>query len=188
MLKEFRYSDTQKKQIIKSLTILHDTREQRNQHILEYFDKKGIPHKKRALQQGDYSFMIPKNEKLSIPRDLMFDKEIIIERKGSLDEVAGNLTNKTNKQTGEILDHRDRFEKELTLAPNNKILLIENADYGDLSEARYRSEYNNQAFLASLHTFWWRYNLPIFFMKNNKYSGEFIYKTFGYYFKTIILR
>ena len=188
MLKEFRYSETQKKQIIKSMTILHDTRQKCNEHILDYFDRKGIPHKERALEQGDYSFMIPKNEKLSILRDLIFDKQIVIERKRNLDEIAGNLTNKKDKKTGEILDHRDRFEKELTLAPHNKILLIENADYEDLSEARYRSEYNNQAFMASLHTFWWRYNLPIFFMKNDKYSGEFIYKTFGYYFKTVILR
>ena len=54
-------------ELISSMVILVDTREKVNDHILEYFDKKNITYKKKALDYGDYSFMIPANEKLSIP-------------------------------------------------------------------------------------------------------------------------
>ena len=40
------------------MVILHTTNEQKNEHILDYFDKKGIKHKAKALQTGDYTFMI----------------------------------------------------------------------------------------------------------------------------------
>ena len=88
-------------ELISSMTILVDTREQKNNHITDYFDRKKINYKRKALNYGDYSFMIPANEKLSIPRDLYFNNSCVIERKGSLEEISGNLTN-----------GRDRFEKE----------------------------------------------------------------------------
>ena len=77
-------------ELVKSIVILVDTREKENQHILDYFDKKGIKYKKRALEYADYSFMIPENEALNIPRDLYFDKECVVERKGSLEELSTN--------------------------------------------------------------------------------------------------
>ena len=67
------------------------------EHITSYFDKAKIPYKKKALQYGDYSFLIPKNEDLSIPRDLVFHNEIVIERKGSLEELSGNLTKERDR-------------------------------------------------------------------------------------------
>ena len=66
------------------MTVLVDTREQENGHITDYFDAKGIPYKKKALEFGDYSFLIPRNDELSIPRDLIFSHKIMIERKASL--------------------------------------------------------------------------------------------------------
>jgi hypothetical protein len=50
-----------------------DTREKNNTHLTEYWDRKCILYKKKALDYGDYSFMIPKNESLNIPRDCFFD-------------------------------------------------------------------------------------------------------------------
>ena len=70
--------------------------------------------------------MIPANEKLSIPRDLYFNTTCVIERKASLEEISNNLTKE-----------RDRFEKELCLAPKTKVLLIENASYEDIATGNY---------------------------------------------------
>ena len=103
MLDKFKYTDKELDELVKSLTILVDTREKNNQHLLDYWDDKGINHKKKALSYGDYSFMIPKNEDLNIPRDIYFDGEVIIERKGSLEEISGNLTKERDRL--EIIIH-----------------------------------------------------------------------------------
>lgn len=177
MLTKYYYTDKEKEQIIKSMVILVDGREKegKNNHILDWFDKKKIPWKKKSLSKGDYSFYIPANEELHIPRDLYFDSDIVVERKASLEEISGNLT-----------QHRDRFEHELSLAPKNKVLLIENANFEDIVEGNYDTQYNRKSFLASLFTFWIRYNCPVFFMPDNKYSGLFITLYFQYYLKNIL--
>ena len=172
MLENFKYTDKEIDEIVKSLTVLVDTREKDNRHILDYFTKKNIPFKKKALSQGDYSFYIPKNDSLSITRDYYFDKEVCIERKGSLEEVSSNLS-----------QQRDRFEKELSIYKGNMILLIENANYSDIIDGKYKTQYNKKSFWASLHSFWFRYKIPFEFMPNRDYSGVFIRGMFTYYLK-----
>lgn len=172
MIDKFKYTDKEIEEIISSMVILVDTREKVNEHILSVFDKNKISYKKKALERCDYSFYIPKNEKLNIPRDLYFDKEVAIERKASLDEIANNFTKE-----------RDRFEKEMALAPKTKVLLLENATYEDICNGNYRSQYNKKAFLATIHTFWIRYNLPFVFMPDTTKSALFIKKYFEYYLK-----
>lgn len=171
----YKYTDKEIDELVASITILVDTREKQNSHITESFDKNGIPYKKKALDYGDYSFMLPKNELLSIPRDMMFASKVVIERKASLEEISGNLTKE-----------RDRFEKELCLAPKTKVLLIENANYSDVASGNYNTQYNKKSFLASLHSFWFKYNIPIMFMPDNKYSALFIKKYFEYYLKNYL--
>lgn len=174
MLKNYYYTDKEKETLIKSMTFLIDTRE-KNLHIAEWFDKKGLKWKRKALSQGDYSFMIPQNIELNIPRDMYFDKEIIVERKSSLEELSTNLTKE-----------RDRFEKELTLAPQNKVLLIENASYEDIINGNYKSQYDKKSYWASLHSFWHKYHLPAVFMPDPEYSGVFIRGYFEYYLKSLL--
>ncbi len=157
------------------MIILVDSREKQADHIISSFDKNGICYKKKALEYGDYSFALPKNEALSIPRDMYFNKKVCIERKASLEEISGNLTKE-----------RDRFEKELSLAPKEKVLLIENANYSDVVNGNYNTQYNKKSFLASLHSFWFKYNIPVFFMSDNKYSALFIKKYFEYYLKNYL--
>ncbi len=172
MLNNFKYTDMEMEELVSSLTVLVDTREKRNEHILDYFDRKKILYKKKALDYGDYSFMLPANEKLSIPRDLYFNNQIVVERKASLEEISGNLTKE-----------RDRFEKELCLAPKTKVLLIENANYSDIATGNYNTQYNKKSFWASIHSFWFKYNIPVMFMPDNQYSGLFIRGFFEYYLK-----
>lgn len=175
MIQNFKYTDKEIEELIQSMVILVDTRERKADHILEYFDKKNITYKKKALDYGDYSFMIPANEKLSIPRDLYFMNKVVVERKASLEEISNNLTKE-----------RDRFEKELCLAPKTKVLLLENANYSDIATGNYNTQYNKKSFWASIHSFWFKYNIPIFFMPDNKWSGLFIRGYFEYYLKNYI--
>ena len=152
-----------------------DTREQVNDHIINFFDCKKIPWKKIKLEFGDYSFYLPKNDELGILRDLYFDKEIMIERKANLDEFAGN-----------IAKERDRIKKELALAPTNKILVIENGSYTDMVNGNYRSEYSAKSYYGTFHSFWHEFNIPIIFMPNNQLTGLFILGYFKYYLRNKI--
>lgn len=159
------------------MVIICDTREHegKNDHILNFFDSKGISWIKKKLDYADYSFYIPKNEELGIIRDTYFDKEIVVERKANLDEYAGNLSNE-----------RERIKKEFSQAPFHKVLLIENASYKDMIEGNYRSKYSAQSYYGTLHSFWHEFNMPVFFMPDIKYSGQFIVGYFYYYLRNII--
>lgn len=154
------------------MVILIDTREKKIDHITNSFDKAGIKYKVKTLKYGDYSFILTKNLDLGIPRDISFEGKVVIERKASLEELSTNLTK-----------GRDRIEKEFALSPYEKVLLVENANYSDIVDGNYRGDYNKKSFLASIHTFWFKYHIPIFFMPDNKYSPLFIKKYFEYYLK-----
>lgn len=175
MIRQYKYTDKERKELLKSMGILVDTREQKNDKILEYFDRMKIPYKKKALECGDYSFYIPKNEELGIFRDLYYDKDIMVERKGSLNELSGNFTK-----------GRAELEKEFALAPRNKVLMVENASYGDLINGKYSTEYSTKSFWATYHTFWHRYNIPIIFVPSQDESGYFIRGYFTYYLKSLL--
>lgn len=159
------------------MVILVDTREKdgKNSHILNYFNSKGIHWKKMKLDYGDYSFMVPSDESLGITRDLYFDKEIIIERKANLDEFANNLTKE-----------RERIKKEFALAPERKVMVIENATYADMVNGNYKSNYQAKSYYGSIHSMWHEYNIPIIFMEDAKYTGMFIRGYFQYYLRGII--
>lgn len=175
MIGNYRYTDKEKETLLKSIVVLVDTREKENLHILDYFDSKNIKYAKKALSQGDYSFYLPANEELSIPRDLLFSGDIVIERKASLEELSGNLS-----------QQRDRFEKELSLVKGKIFLLIENANYHDIYNGNYKTDYNKKSFLGSIHSFEHKYELPFFFMPDKKYSAPYIYFTFYYYLRNIL--
>lgn len=176
MLDKYKYSEIEQKDILKSMVIVIDSREKVNSHITEYFDKHNIPYIKKALSIGDYSFMIPMNQEYSIPRDLYYGNEIIIERKANAEELSGNFS-----QT------RTRFEEEFATAKaNRKYLLIENCNYSDIVDSKYETQYNSKSYLGSIHSFNDKYDLQIVFMPDNKYSPIFIYGTFQYYFRNII--
>lgn len=177
MLDCYKYTDKEKQEIINSMVVLVDTREKNNQTLLDIWDKKGLKYKKKKLDYGDYSVMIPKNDKLNIPRDIYFDQKIVVERKGSLSEISGNLTN-----------GRDRLEKALALSPVHKVMLIENGSFEDIANGNYDTQYNKKSFLASLFTFQFRYDMPIVYVSEQKYTALYIRMYFEYYLKTLILR
>ena len=159
--------------VLDTLTILYDSREQKNSHILNQLDKKGINYYKKKLEYGDYTAgIIINNNKYS------FENEIVIERKGSgyigLDELVNNMSN-----------DRERFIKQLKRNKDNNIklyLLVENSKWDDLFKGNYKSNMNLNSCLGSLFTFLHRYNIYInFIFKQN--SANYIYKLFYYYIK-----
>ena len=166
------YTDKEEKEILKSMVILVDTREQANSHILKFFDRKSIGYKSKKLDYGDYSFMLPANSDLGIIKPIYFDDEIVIERKGSLTELSGNLTK-----------DRERFEKELIRKGDAKFhLMVEDGSWEKIQAGIYNTEYKPVSFYATLNAYIARYHISIDFVTKD-FSGPFINGLFHYHLR-----
>ena len=173
-MKQYKFPIGEIKRMTKSMIILVDSREKKNSHILGYFDKQGISYQVGTLEYGDYSFMIP----AAADEDIFFHRDIVIERKASLEELSGNLA-----------QERERFEKEFLKAGNDgaKIyLMIESpGGYSDIIGHKYRTEFTPAAYMASLKTFEHRFDANIQFI-SPEYAGYYIISTFQYYAREIL--
>ena len=139
-------TDAMMGKIIADMTIVVDTREKKNDHILKYLKEENIPYIIEKLDSADYSFYLP-----TYP-EIYADKKFLVEKKNSLDEIAQNFTK-----------GRPRFEREFErLEHGQKIhLLIENATWKKLYNGSYRSNINPKSFSASLLTWCTRYSCPV---------------------------
>lgn len=165
----YRFTESEIKKLAATFTILHDTREQENGHILAWLERSGVAHKKRALKTGDYSIVVPACPELGLLRDIYFDAAV--ERKNSVDELI------------ETVKQRTRFENELIRGQQLGFfaVVVEDSDgYTRICKGDYRSLYNSKALQASLAALSVRYSCPIHFVPA-EYSARWIY-TFLYYF------
>lgn len=166
----YKFSDGELKEIYKKLVILVDTREQTNDHILKWFDSKGIKYKRTKVDYGDYSCYLPVGSFKGQTRDIYFDRDIVVERKFCIDELAMNLKdnktaiNEITKEVVELLGEKylqkvlkcdyNRFKYELTALNKYDIdfnILIEdvNFDY-NLRTHNYRSKYDPERLMQRL--------------------------------------
>lgn len=159
-------------EMLESLTILVDTREQPTERAKKRYQGFGVPYKRAHLNYGDYTF----NAKLPSGKWLYEEGQIVsapivIERKMNLDELAMCFTRE-----------RDRFEREFQRAKTNNarvFLLVENSTWENLINGKYRSQYNAKAYLASLCAWIVRYDLQLIFCKeetSGKLIKEFLYR------------
>ena len=157
------YTDSEIRKALSGLTVIADSREQINQHILTWLDGKGVQHITRALETGDYSAMLDGET---------FEDEVVIERKANIDEIAGNFT-----------QGRERFEREMIRAKANGIkvfLIIENASWHDILLHNYHSQLKPQSLMASLLSWQVRYNITIMFCRPEE-TAQLMYSTLYYW-------
>lgn len=142
---------------LKQLTVIIDTREQVNGEIVGYFDKHKVAHATRKLDTADYSAMLG---------DMTLEHEVAVERKASIDEIAGNFT-----------ADRERFEREFLRAKAEGLkvfLIIENCSWSDIFLHNYRSKLEPKSLIASLLAWQVRFNITICFCKPNE-TGQIIH-------------
>lgn len=172
----YKFTDTEIKKLLKeNFMILYDTREQQNQHIVDYFDSKKVPYKKKKIDEGDYTAIITKRPEMGIYRDLYFP--VAIERKNSVDELAGNLAEETDT-------HDDiRLIRELQRAKTKGIkiyLIIEDKNGMEhIKTGKYRSLYKPKAFLGRLSSIQDLYLYDTIFTDNTN-TGFEIYRKLYY--------
>lgn len=167
MLKD-DFTDYQvKEHILKdNITVLVDSRENANEHIIDYFKKKKIAYEIRKLEYGDYTLKLNKNIEYGIMNDKVLD--YAIERKGSLEELSGNFTN-----------DRLRIEQELWRGNGKIDLVIENDSIENIFKHNYNTKYNEKSFIATLITFRHRYNTNYTFIEKSN-SGAIIFALLFY--------
>lgn len=174
-MKQYKFSVEDIKRLTKSMIVLVDSREKKNSHILDYLKKQKIAYQVEKLEYGDYSFMIPA---VAAGEDIYFHKDIIIERKASLEELSGNLAQK-----------RQQFETEFLKAKSDNCksyLMVEApGGYSDIIGHKYRTEFTPAAYMASLKTFEHRFDANIQFI-SPEYAGYYIVSTFQYYAREIL--
>ena len=163
----YRYSDKELKEILDTLEILVDTREQKNQHVLDYFRKKNVPFRLRKIDTADYSAVIPKNPEMGITRDVYLSAGV--ERKNGVDELVQSIKDRT------------RFENELIRASKHPfVLLVEDLQgYQKILKGEYISQYKPESLLGSLKTFEVRYGFSTVFIEPVT-TGNYIYHHFLY--------
>jgi len=173
----YHYTDTEINNILKTMTIVVDTREQVNDHILNYLQKNNVPIKKKKMDYGDYSAMIPKNEELGIPRDIYLNSAI--ERKNSVDEITGNLQK----------DTQTAFENELIRSQQGRfVLFVEDLEFwSKVIKGDYRSNYEPKTLYGRLLSFQAKYNFEIVPIKKVE-MGNRIYYRFYYQMKNYLKR
>lgn len=164
-----RYTDGELKSELSKMEIICDTRENVNDHITSWLDKKNIPYITRKLNTGDYSAMLG---------GLTMEKDVLIERKHNLDEICGNFT-----------AERERFEREMIRAKaigTKVFLVIENATWEDVFLGNYRSQLKPQSLAASLLSWQVKYNLTVLFCKPES-TGKLIYSILYYWAREELL-
>lgn len=150
--------------ILADMVVIVDTREQKNQHILNYLDSIKVKYLMSKLDSADYSFILPHYPELNL------DRKFIIEKKNSLDEIAGNFTK-----------GRERFNNEFARIPEGTTthLVIEEATWKKLLKGSYRSKFPAKSMMASLLTFSIRYKFNVWFVGKSE-SPELIYNLLHY--------
>lgn len=144
------------------ITIIADTREKKNKHILDYCQIQGINFEHRKLNYGDYSIIVGEQD---------FSNCLSIERKGNLDELAGNFTK-----------GRIRFKKEFGRkieAGGKMIVVVEDGSIDDIANHKYISEFHPNAYKASIKSFETKFDTQFNFIKRSITRGYFRAK--GYY-------
>ena len=156
----------EQQEVLQSIEILVDTREQPTRRAMKRYERFKCPHRRCTLSYGDYSYnaTLPDGNKIYDVAETI-SPACVIERKMSLDELAALFCK-----------GRDRFVKEFERARecNARIfMIVENANWENLLNGKYRTKMNAKAFVASLVTFMVRYNMNLVFCKEET-SGDLI--------------
>lgn len=156
----------EQQEVLRSMEILVDTREQPTKRAMKRYERFGCPHRRCTLSYGDYTYnaMLPDGRYIYDVSETV-EPACVIERKMSLDELAACFCS-----------GRDRFIREFQRAAERDarvFMIVENANWENLLNGKYRTKMNAKAFVASLIAFMIRFNMGIIFCKEET-AGDLI--------------
>ena len=171
-----KYRPIEIEQMLESMTLIVDTREQPSRKLQKRIEGTKLPHIRKKLEFGDYSCMFThiNGEMCSL------ESRIAIERKMDLNELCNNFGNE-----------RKRFVREFERAKESQALiylLVENESWekaysGRYGESpKYRSRLSSEALVASINAFEMRYGMRVRFCKPET-TGKIIRDILYYYLR-----
>lgn len=155
--------------LLENIIIIVDSRENKNLHITNVFDKMGFKYKVRKLEFGDYSCEIESNSFTEhiLKENLSLETVFSIERKNSVDELIGSIK------------HRERFENEFIRSSKENahmyLYVEEKEGFENMLNGNYKSKYDRTALFASIQAFESRYSFATQFI-DKRFSGFMIAK------------
>lgn len=150
---------------LQSLIILVDTREQPSERARKRYQTFRCPWRRQKLDYGDYS------AEITLPDGSVVRIRAAVERKMNLEELSTCLTHE-----------RKRFKAEFERAQADgasMYLLVENATWENLVNGKYKTKFNQKAFLGSITAWIARYSLKPIFCKaetSGKLISEILYR------------
>lgn len=169
-----------KQDFLKKVTILIDTREQKNKHITDALDNLGVMYESYKTDYGDYTFTCEGRD---------FSLSCVVERKADVDELYGN-----------IMQDRGRLEKEFYAASKLSTqftLLIEGVgSWNDLKEFQVPNwqmeKFNRKISRIGEHCYntlqAWRtgnrYGFNVEFVQDKNNTATKLLEIFYYYWRT----
>lgn len=130
----FKFTDSEIKSILKNLVIIVDSREQRAEPYLKWFDRNNLKYidkveakkmKKEKfyhLDHGDYSCMLPAGSIPGIDREIWFDRDIVIEKKGSIKELAGNFSKDGGARIEKEFAHLNKYSTKVYIFVEDNLM------------------------------------------------------------------
>ena len=159
--------------VLKSLSILIDNREQDTERARKRYKAFSVPYARATLDYGDYTYNAVINGIPMHDTNSRLYPRCVVERKMNLDELAGCFTR-----------DRKRFQAERERAKEHHsriFLLVEDASWENLINGKYKSRFNPIAFLASVTAWMIRYDLQLIFCKaetSGRLIKEILYRDF----------
>lgn len=159
-------------QILDSMEIMVDTREQETSKAMQRYKSFGVPYSRATLSYGDYAanFTLLDGKKLYDVSKTV-SPVCIVERKMNLDELASCFTHS-----------RERFEKEFKRASFYGCfihVIVEDGSYEKIEGHKYKSKFPPKAFLASITAWERRFDIHFHFcssLESGKLIKEFLYR------------
>lgn len=177
---KYRFTDKEIAILLRNLTIVCDTNEQENSHIIDWFKKKKKSYIEEKVSYGDYTARIDSNEEtkpLGVNRHWYFSNDIAIERKANIDELVGNFCE------GERLN--DEMMRSNKYGAKMIMFIEDNEGRRKLSVGDYRSKMTQPSALSRFKTLEARFDLNISFMDADMMGYE-IYQTLKYHVREIL--
>lgn len=177
----FKFTDAEIEEALSQMVILVDTREKKNDKTIEWFEANKIAFKVKKISHGDYSAYIPAGTLRGIDKDIYFDRDIVIEKKQNIDEIASNFSKEDTPRLKSEFAHLKANRTRVYL-----FVTDENFD-SNLRNHIYRSNYKPNSLYARIKALEAEYNTIVRPVANEYISAE-IYNTLYYYVRNILVR
>lgn len=174
-----KYTPFELEQMLESMVVLVDTREQPGDRFDKRMRSLGCPYIRQKLDFGDYSLKYTDTE----GNEVSLADRIAIERKMDLNELALCFGKERDRFKREFLRAREHGASLYLIVEDESWEKAYSGNYG--GGPRFRSRYAPKAMIASINAWEQRYDLHVRFCKQET-TGRMIRDILHYHLKEVL--